>query len=551
MRTSFQTIALVSAVFAAGCSPTAEPAGGVDTPVGPTNSAVTPIPTTGGTPTTANTTGGVPTTANTTGGVPTTANTTGGVPSTTPSTGTTTGTTPSAEPPGPVTCPNPDKTTIAIEESAWVPKECNDFGIQGAWYCYDDGVNPSGCVADTPPWNAASSGMCLMGSTTVDETYAAWGAGIGFTLNATPTTDTEAGMKLAYDATANHVIGFKVVITGDTADLPLRISYKNQAEGDDPAPYLEVPGVGEYMVKFDLTAVPDWAETNPGEPPDPTQLYDIQIQVVGGDAAAAYSFCVTELTPITDGTAPEPSAMLANYGSVWTEQYRGVDVGGFTIANNRYGSNQHSLQALSDGGSKVGFVLSGLSANVETGNAPGSYPSIVLGWHVDGKFYGSYTTAKTIGSITSAPTSANVTVPGAPAAFNASYDLWISDQATPPENGPRTEMMIWLTALNTTPIGAKVANGVAIGGTNWTVWYDDEIGPDGFHTVSYIREQPATSDTLDIKNFLTDAVGRTNAEGDPYVQANQYLLGIQFGFEIWKGTASDVFKVNSYSAAIQ
>ena len=71
---------------------------------------------------------------------------------------------------------------LPLNETGWIPRECNNVGIQGAWYCYDDGINPSGCTSGTPPFRAGE-GMCLAGSTTLDDTYEAWGAGIGLTLN--------------------------------------------------------------------------------------------------------------------------------------------------------------------------------------------------------------------------------------------------------------------------------------------------------------------------------------------------------------------------------
>jgi hypothetical protein len=547
MRTAVFTLGILGLVAGVACSP-ADPKNPpiFNTPSPGTTPGVAPVTpgTTPGvapvTPITPGTTPGVtPVTPGTTPGVtPVTPITPGTTPGVTPVTPGTTTTTPTTDTPPVAECTG-TKDTIAIAENGWVPAECNNFGINGAWYCYDDGVNPSGCTADTPPYDAAQTGMCLKGNTTVDEEFAAWGAGIGFSLN---TVDDE---KQPWDATANHVLGFKIKIVGEVNDLPLRISFKNEASEDETPPQFQLPGPGDYMVLFDDAAVPDWAdESIAGNPVDPSAIYDVQIQVAGGETAADYEFCVTEFTPITDGTTPEPGGALQNYGSPQGGQYDMITFGKYVVQNNRYGGNTHSIQALWDNGDKAGFELSGVSGNVAVGQAPGSYPSIVYGWHVDGKFYGGYQTAKTIGSITSIPTTADVTVPGAPAIYNTSYDLWVSSQANPGANGSRTEVMIWLNRPGSDPypIGTKQTT-IQLGGQTWEVWYDTDIGEDNFHTVSYVQTA-LRSATLDIKDFLTAAV----ASG--YVQDSEYLLGVQFGFEIWQAGGGDAFKVNSYSVSI-
>ncbi|HEX2731089.1 MAG TPA: hypothetical protein VHM70_05775 [Polyangiaceae bacterium] len=442
-----------------------------------------------------------------------------------------------------VSCANTDKTTIPIDQTGWVYAQCTDYAIQGAWYCFDDGVNPSGCTADTPPYDATNMGMCLTGNTTVDDTYAAWGAGIGFTLNTTEKTDTMDSVKNAYDAASHGIIGFKVVITGETNGLELRLSYTNLADpGDAVSPLKALPGPGEYMVLFDDAVVPeDWDKDNSGEVPNPNGIYDIQIQVAGGNDAEDYNFCVTELTPITDGSTPTPSTggALANYGSPQCDQYSRIDLGGvYTVQNNLYGGNSHCIQAFWDNGTTAGFELSNVSANVATGMAPGSYPSIVYGWH-DGTFYGAYKSAKQLSAIQSIPSKWSFTVPDGSVNYNASYDNWIGTGATSASFGGTLEQMIWLSYKGTTPIGSQVEQSVSIGDATWSVWYGEH---DGFRTVSYIRTSNTNNVDFDLKPFMDETISRG------YAQDGNYLLGVQAGFEIWQ--ASSPFKTNSYSVSI-
>jgi Glycosyl hydrolase family 12 len=447
-----------------------------------------------------------------------------------------------ATPPPAAACTNTDKATVPMDATGWVASTCTDYAIQGAWYCFDDGINPSACPDAGPPFDAAAGGMCLQGNTSIDDTYAAWGAGIGFTLNATGETDTMASVKNAYDAASHGIIGFKVVITGETNGLELRLSYTNLADpGDAVSPLKALPGPGEYMVLFADAVVPeDWEKDNSGEVPNDAAIFDVQIQVAGGGAEEDYNFCVTELTPITDGSTPAPNTgTLAAYGSAQCDQYSRIDLGGvYTVQNNRYGGNSHCIQALWDNGDTAGFTLSQVSANVALGAAPGSYPSIVYGWH-DGTFYGAYKSAKQLSAIQAIPSKWAFTVPSGSVNYNASYDNWIGTGPTSASFGGTLEQMIWLSYLGTTPIGAEVEQSVSIAGATWTVWYGEH---DGFRTVSYIRTSNTTNSDLDLKPFMDDTIGRG------YAKDSDYLLGIQAGFEIWQ--ASSEFKTDSYSVSV-
>lgn len=185
------------------------------------------------------------------------------------------------------------RDTLPITESGWVLAECND-GIQGGWYCYDDGVNPSGCEDDQVPFDAEQAGMCLEGVTTLDEDFVAWGAGLGLTLN-----DGLNGPQ-PWNAAARNIIGFKVVITGDSGGLSLRLAFTNSSDPDVIPPMVYLPGPGEYEVHFDDVAVPDWDFRDPGALTDPTAIYDVQLEISGGVRYVSYAFCLTELTPIYD-----------------------------------------------------------------------------------------------------------------------------------------------------------------------------------------------------------------------------------------------------------
>src|SRR5690606_8097864 len=171
--------------------------------------------------------------ASTTLGASTNAGTTGSDANTTTS-GTTGG--------GPVECTNTDLTTLPLDETGWVARECNSSGIQGAWYCYADNIAPTSCVSGMVPYRAGA-GMCVSGETVMDDTFAAWGAGIGLSLNETGEgEDGSASVKSAYNATMNEVAGFRISITGDTGGKPIRVGFTGAAADTGlPSPFWELP----------------------------------------------------------------------------------------------------------------------------------------------------------------------------------------------------------------------------------------------------------------------------------------------------------------------
>ncbi|MGC4089019.1 MAG: hypothetical protein QM756_14180 [Polyangiaceae bacterium] len=444
-----------------------------------------------------------------------------------------------------VVCSNTDKSIIPIDKTGWVARECNNFGIQGAWYCYTDGMTQAGCTANMPPYVEASKGMCLKGNTLGMTT--AWGAGIGLSLNDSGKTATMASVKSAYNASTNGVKGFQIGLTGTTGGLPLRINFPKLASPTGVSPFVEVPGAPAttpYNVLIADALVPKaWMVTNAGETADPTSLFDLQIQLPGDSKATAFDFCITSVTPITDGTTTPVGGTLMPYGSAQCDQYAKINVPNYMIQNNAYGGNTHCVQAKTDNSTKAGLVLTNLVANKPTGGAPGSYPSVVYGWHVDGKFYGAYTTAKQLSAITSAQTSMNVTVPSA-GRYNTSYDVWINNSATASSSAGTLELMVWLNYRDTTPIGTKRESAVSLAGATWDIWWGEH---DGFQTISYIRTN-TNSMSFDLNVFFKDMLTRTSYVKN--ITASSYLLGVQAGFEIWEGSGAG-FSVDSFDVAVK
>jgi hypothetical protein len=199
--------------------------------------------------------------------------------------------------PNSVSCSNADPGTLPIDSGGWVARECNNRNVQGAWYCYDDMVNSTSCVDGQPPYDAAANGMCLSGTTTLDSTYAAWGSGIGLTLNQSGTVSS------TYDATANGVVGFRLNISGNTGGNALRVAFKGDPAAVN-APFVQFPGAGTLEATIASAMVPSsWGGPEAGTRANASAIYDLQVQLVGAERASSYSFCITGVTPIVADTS--------------------------------------------------------------------------------------------------------------------------------------------------------------------------------------------------------------------------------------------------------
>jgi hypothetical protein len=169
------------------------------------------------------------------------------------------------------------------------PKSADDnpSGVQGAIYQYGDGDEGGPCkVAKGNPCTA--DGCCLDYITEVDATFAKWGCGIGIALNAD-----EAGTKSPY---AGPATGFNVTYSNSGTGA-VRIGYTQAADtAGKVSPFVD-GATGANAVPFTGVTCPSWDTTGkctaPGSAP-----YDLQVQIVGGEAAGTGKLCITSVTAL-------------------------------------------------------------------------------------------------------------------------------------------------------------------------------------------------------------------------------------------------------------
>jgi len=468
-----------------------------------------------------------------------------------------------------VTCSNTDKTILPIDSTGWIDKSCDACGVQGAFYWYGDTntaatlkCNGALCVKDKAPYQMAAPGpgMCISGTATGSSKD--WGAGIGLSLADSGGMNSVKGAFNAAQAACGNITGFDITLTGNTNGMPVRIGFATSADGSTISPFipagdpagttLALSGSSQIVIKN--AAIPaDWKSMDPS-PPDPSKIYDLQIQVAADQAKAGQSFdlCVTGIKPVVEGggsggsggggggtgcKANSVGTVSANTGL----QGLGPNYGYQNNVNNLGSGSQSVTGYYGSTCAALSVMTSGISSN---NNAPASYPSIVDGWHW-GNWAGSYTkgNAKAVSALTSVTSSWAFTPPAGPK-WDVAYDMWVAQSTgISAPDGNTLEVMVWLdysTASTTNPIGDKLTSSVMVAGTSWEIWY----GATGsWHTVTY-RRTPGTGPVtnLDLLTFLKDAVTRGTGA------TSWNLLSVQAGFELFNATSGG--SIDSYSATI-
>jgi hypothetical protein len=122
--------------------------------------------------------------------------------------------------------------------------------------------------------------------------------------------------------------------------------------------------------------------------------------------------------------------------------------------------------------------------------------------------------------------------------WNASLETWFGkrDMKTGQANG--AELMIWLNRHGPVhPAGPRVASDVGIGGRSYHVY----LRQSRWNTITYLMTTATTSVRhLDLRPLVAYAVSRG------YIQDSWYLIGVEAGFELWRGgagLATDSFSV--------
>ncbi|MDR6843214.1 GH12 family glycosyl hydrolase domain-containing protein [Pseudoxanthomonas sacheonensis] len=210
-----------------------------------------------------------------------------------------------------------------------------------------------------------------------------------------------------------------------------------------------------------------------------------------------------------------------------SNQTRSVAGGKFIVMNNKWNPSG-AWQCITT--RDDGFVYDSGYHNVPTNGPPASYPGIYVGCH-----YGICSSSANSGlpkqvSALNNPTSSVSFTPPSGGEWDASYDLWFDTNPYPAGQNNGAEIMIWPNhAGRPQPAGQQEAT-VQIGGAMWNVWKGRLTnGSISWNVISYVRQAPVNSISVNIKDFINDAVSRG------HMQSSWYMTSVQFGFEPWIG----------------
>ncbi|MGD0680016.1 MAG: hypothetical protein ABSC94_31925 [Polyangiaceae bacterium] len=446
---------------------------------------------------------------------------------------------------GGLACTNTSMSTINIDSSGWVCD--NQWGIQGAWYCYADTAGTSDCgPTGYIPYSTTSNAMCISGVTSTSTNGAtAYGAGIGLVLDQ-PAHGADAG-KDAFDATAKNIVGFAITISGNTGGSVLNINFPPALLSTGESAAVTVPGVSGTSVTYNVLiadAIISDNATSPIPKIDPTKLTDVQVALPGADGIQhTYNYCITKIVPLM--AAPTAPGTLTAYGPTFNEGKQIVleGLGPYGVQNDPFGvgTDQMTMTA-SYGGGQVGF--SATPSFGPTGNTPGAFPAIVYGWTHGGNYVGTaeggYAGGKAISALSSVKSSWSYT-PGS-GNWDAAYDCWLAANPTPISAG--FELMVWLGHSNVNPIGGQNTAVTVTGATGtWTV--SNGTNSTGQPVVSYVSSSNMTSVTdFDLLPFFKEAA----SSGRGGLSSADDLLSVQAGFELYN---SGTWTTNSYSISVQ
>ena len=215
-----------------------------------------------------------------------------------------------------------------------------------------------------------------------------------------------------------------------------------------------------------------------------------------------------------------------------------VSGGTYTIMNNEWHSDAD--QCITTDGTASFTVANSSIANPIHGS-PGGYPLIYRGCHWGACTPDSGLPIRVSGIRTGTViTSWRTAQPGGSNRYNVAYDIWFNREPTTGGQPDGAELMIWLNRHGPVyPAGSRVASDVSIDGRSYHVylrrWH--------WNTITYLMTTGTTSVRhLDLQPLVAYAVSQG------YIQDSWYLIGVEAGFELWRGGAG--LAITSFSVKV-
>lgn len=188
------------------------------------------------------------------------------------------------------------------------------------------------------------------------------------------------------------------------------------------------------------------------------------------------------------------------------------------------------------------FKVISMQGSASAAYEPASYPTVFCGVYSDSQSR-ECGLPKAISQLTSVRTGWRWKPNGNVGQYNASYDLWLSNDAT--RSGHSSYLMVWLRdPPGQQPAGQIRHRDVVLAGVPgaWTIWVGVVLGKP---YVAYSRSEGQDTYQLefDALTFIQDAAMRSIS------LPGSHLLSVAVGFEIWNGPVSNLVSEDFYVQA--
>lgn len=189
--------------------------------------------------------------------------------------------------------------TTEVLETGWVGGDPatsvdNPSGFQGPIRLYGDNIT---CIPPAKSSGCGPYGCCLDYTTITDTTFASWGCGISFDLNATgdSTEGASDSRKRGYSGSAR---GLSITYTNEgTGLLRGRYVQMDPEPTSEVAPFVDAPKAGGKLdIPFKKVVCPTW--TGSTCTPPSASPFTFQLEVRGGEGKTSGKLCITSIVPI-------------------------------------------------------------------------------------------------------------------------------------------------------------------------------------------------------------------------------------------------------------
>jgi hypothetical protein len=197
--------------------------------------------------------------------------------------------------------------------------------------------------------------------------------------------------------------------------------------------------------------------------------------------------------------------------------------GEYNVMNNVWGSGSGVGQQCIAVNEDTSYFKVTLSTHNNASVA--AYPAIYKGCHWGGCTTTNNPMPVQINKIDIAPFTWKVNTENVSGTWNTALDIWFDDMSFFAGDYD-AELMIWIDYNGGAGPAGSYQSTIEVGGLSWDVYF---AGWDSWNYIAYKITEPVDSVSLDIRDFMEDALARG------YLYTPWYLHAIEAGFEIWSG----------------